>query len=1114
LDDFKNSNMINKYLKKTPLFLIFISYALLSQNIQEQQLIIKGYDLTKLQSIEEKSSKDFYQQKDRAILLAKKEGWKLKFTDAKGSYHELMGVTKEGNPIYYKTLNVDAAISTRTNFLHDNGGLGLNIEGQGMIAHIWDGGIARATHQEYVGDGEESRFSIGDGSSELNFHAAHVTGTVIAAGVDPLAKGMAPKATAVGYNWSNDESEATSAAANGMLISNHSYGFSVRDEDGEPSLPAYYFGGYINDSRDWDNIMYNAPYYLMVVAAGNEGNDNTANVAPLGGDMTFDKLTGHSTSKNNLVIANGNDAIINTDGTLVSVTVSSGSSEGPTDDLRVKPDLMGNGTGLYSTYDTSDSAYNSISGTSMASPNVAGSLLLLQQYYKETYGNFMRSATLKGLALHTADDVAILGPDAASGWGLMNTKKAAETVTKKDFQSIISEIEIVEGGTYTLVVKSDGIAPLLASISWTDLPGVANTGVVNDPTPVLVHDLDIKVTNSSGGTAATFLPWKLTSINTNEKGDNIVDPYERVDIENASGEYTITISHKGTLQGGAQRVSLIVTGVSSGIALLTSQSNQTTCANTAIFDFNYVETIGGTTVFSVTDLPVNATVNLSDSSMSSDGNFTATFGNLDNVVPGLYAINLTGTNGDETTTTPIQLRVIHQSFLGAKILPSYPTNGLSGVTASKMDLSWQKNSNAETYLVEVSESPSFTTILFTEESYDLKFTIYSVENETIYYWRVKPQNSCVSGDYSPIYSFQTGISDCSKTYSGTDFSSASMDTIAGVTAFVPMNILDNIIIDKIIVNTDISHTWPGDLTISLKAPESINTKVVLFTSPCSGDGVENIQNITIDDAGDELSCSDTAPAISGTVAPENYMSLPFYGEDAFGVWELVLFDGYNGDGGQINSASITFCDLKINTNVPSLELSDIIVEKNTSHTISAENMLATTAGEFSSAQIYTLVTLPEKGFLEYEGTILSVGDTFVQKKLQGGALKYINTQDAAFSDEFKVDVVNAAKGWLPDNTVSIREATLSLDRNIIEGVSFWPNPVKNVFNIKIIDVDPGKVFISLFDLRGRKIIQVSEAPSNNTFTKEINLKGIVSGVYLLNIQQGNKKTIKKIIVSN
>ena len=110
--------------------------------------------------------------------------------------------------------------------------------------------------------------------------------------------------------------------------------------------------------------------------------------------------------------------------------------------------------------------------------------------------------------------------------------------------------------------------------------------------------------------------------------------------------------------------------------------------------------------------------------------------------------------------------------------------------------------------------------------------------------------------------------------------------------------------------------------------------------------------------------------------------------------------------------------------------------------------------------------------------------------------------------------MNAAKGWLPDNTVSIREATLNIDSNMLQGVSFWPNPVKNIFNVKITNPDAEKVFISLFDLQGREILQVSEASNSATFTKEINLRNISSGIYLLSVQQGKKKSINKIIVSN
>ena len=125
----------------------------------------------------------------------------------------------------------------------------------------------------------------------------------------------------------------------------------------------------------------------MVNSAGNDGNDNSSNASPLDGQSAYDKLNGTKTTKNNLVVANGQDANINPDGSLNSVLRNSSSSEGPTDDYRIKPDIMGNGTGVYSTYETSNTAYNSISGTSMASPNVAGTLLLLQEHYYDLNRN-------------------------------------------------------------------------------------------------------------------------------------------------------------------------------------------------------------------------------------------------------------------------------------------------------------------------------------------------------------------------------------------------------------------------------------------------------------------------------------------------------------------------------------------------------------------------------------------------------------------------------------------------------------------------------------------------------------------------------------------------------
>ena len=531
---------------------ISISLTSFSQTEDQKQRITSKYNTSLLNQLSRDFGEVFTSQKQSVLNQAKRRNLETSLTLKDGSYAELQRFDEKGTPIYYQTYNVDASRSTRTNHLNINGSTGFNLDGQDMTAHVWDGGHARVTHQEYQTSGS-SRVTIMDVASEgldLNFHAAHVTGTIMASGVVPNAKGMAPKGNVEGYKWNNDLAEATAAAAQGMLVSNHSYGLRAN------TLPDYYFGAYIDQSRNWDIVHYNAPYYLMIVAAGNDGNASW-NGSPLDpSNPSYDKLTWHSTAKNNLVVASARDANVTDEGELISVLISSFSSQGPTDDLRIKPDITGNGEGVFSTYESGDAAYNTISGTSMASPNVTGSALLLQQHANNLFGNYMRSATLKGLILHTADDAGLEGPDARFGWGLMNSKRAAETLSQKDNGAVVNELSLFPGQTYTLEVQSNDVDALLASISWTDPAGLATTQVNSDEAR-LVNDLDITLEQ----TGTEYLPWRLTGVITNEKANNSKDPFERVDIENATGTYTISVTHKGNLTNAQQNFTLIVTGL-------------------------------------------------------------------------------------------------------------------------------------------------------------------------------------------------------------------------------------------------------------------------------------------------------------------------------------------------------------------------------------------------------------------------------------------------------------------------------------------------------------------------------------------------------------------------
>ena len=1091
------------FLKKTFTFCFLLCLTIAySQTEQQRKQITKSYDFKKLKDLESSFQKNFFSEKLKATKIANENNWPIRYTNDEGTLFELKKIANDGSPIYYQTFNTAAAESTRADWMHSGGGLGLNIEGQGMTAHVWDGGLARSTHQEYDGAGGTDRHSIGDGTTALHFHAAHVTGTIMASGVVANSKGMAPQSSVIGYDWTNDIAEATIAAANGMLLSNHSYGF------GASAIPDWYFGAYISDSRDWDVLMYNSPYYLMVVAAGNDGGDNTSNADPLNGNAAYDKLSSHATSKNNLVVANGQDATINGDGTLNFVVRNTGSSEGPTDDLRIKPDIMGNGTNLYSTYQNSDTAYNSITGTSMASPNVCGSLLLLQQYYNTTNGVFMKAATVKGLTLHTADDTAANGPDAQTGWGLMNTKVAAETISNNGLGSWISEEELSQGETFTMTVQSDGVNPLLASISWTDQAGTANTGTPNDATAILVNDLDVKVTQ--GG--FTGEAWKLTDVNTNSTGDNTVDPYERVDVAVASGTYTITVTHKGVLAGGPQNFSLILTGLSSDFTINTANSSQTVCSSTdAVYTFNYEKVGGPTTNITTTGEPAGMTTNITPNSLNANGTFDVTFGNLTALAADTYDINVIGGNGSEVEVKIISLRVLHADFSGYPQTIVSPTNGLSNM-ATTVQLTWLENINAESYYVEVATDPAFNTIFSTSTETNTTVTLSSLPTETVYYWRVRPDNSCSNGIFSPVYSFQTGGSNCSNVFTGTDLTNAAIGATAGDWGEIPINVTGGLIINSMTVTTDITHTYIEDLTVYLRDTPALGANYSnLITEPCGDD--DDINNTTFDDTAPVFTCNPGIPAISGTISPEQPLASKI-GLNADGIWIVDATDGYDGDSGQINSASITICSLEVITNIPNLVNNGLDVDTNSTYTTLVGDIEATTAAETDTQQVYTLIELPTKGDLKNNGTTMVIGDTFTQNDVNTGKITFVNIETVDFVDQFKVDVQNSVNGWLPNQIVIINGSTLGVNEFELGSLEIWPNPTSGKVNIKINTATGNDIQVNLFDIQGRKVFNNLFESNFEVFNTSIELGNIANGVYLLDVQQGNKKTTKRIIINN
>jgi serine protease AprX len=545
------------------LLLITLSLTTYSQTAEEKAIIIDQYDIQALNSLKSRLATQEIKNKREVEEYIKTHRIKKRIVLPNGSVKVLAKIL-DGKPLYMSIDNTEAGENTKTDFLHSGGGLGLDLEGQNMTMGIWDEGILLTTHQEFQNaDNTASRVTNVGGTQfdDTGFHANHVGGTMIAKGVNGSAKGMAPQASLRGYDFGDglDETQIlTEITDNALLLSNHSYGYSAFDNDGVQTSSSWLMGCYDTESRNWDEILYNAEYYLHVKSGGNAGGGTYTE----GVEDGFDKLTGNANSKNNLVVANGNPTTFASGS--VFMFINSSSSQGPSDDGRIKPDITADGTSLFSVDDGSDTAYATLSGTSMAAPNTTGTLLLLQQYYNQLNSQYMKAATLKALVCHTANLVNEDGPGPIYGWGLLDAKIAAETI-EQDFSktdALIIENTLADGETYTYTFTTTDTSPLSGTICWTDPAGVDQSGLLNSSTPALVNDLDLRITDANSN---TFMPWMLQLSDLGADaitGDNLVDTVENVDIDSPTSAttYTLTVAHKGTLTNGSQNFSLIITG--------------------------------------------------------------------------------------------------------------------------------------------------------------------------------------------------------------------------------------------------------------------------------------------------------------------------------------------------------------------------------------------------------------------------------------------------------------------------------------------------------------------------------------------------------------------------
>jgi hypothetical protein len=394
----------------------------------------------------------------------------------------------------------------RANILNDGV---RNLKGDNVNVGIWDGG-AISPHVDFSPTGRVTQVQAGGFDS----HSTHCSGTILGRGIiNPIARGMAPNAKLFSYDYNGDVQAEMAAGipGNNLMVSSHSYHDGLGVQCGLTGANS----AYSLRSRNTDLNLNANISHMHVHSAGNNQTSCTSGWTTITG-------TGKS-AKNNLVVA----AISSTE------AMTTFSSFGPIADGRVKPEISAMGLNVFSTY-TPLNTYGTISGTSMSTPGVAGTVTLLIQAYKQLNGgNPPPSSLIKNIVCNTAKDLGNPGPDYKFGYGCINALQAVRILEQNLY--ILNTISTTQVNNTTITVPA-GASRLRVMLTWNDPAAAANAN------PALVNNLDLTV---SDGTTTT-LPWILNPVspanNAVKSVDNISN-IEQVTIDNPpAGTYTLSVT--------------------------------------------------------------------------------------------------------------------------------------------------------------------------------------------------------------------------------------------------------------------------------------------------------------------------------------------------------------------------------------------------------------------------------------------------------------------------------------------------------------------------------------------------------------------------------------------
>ncbi len=487
----------------------------------------------------------------------------------------------------------------------------------------------------------------------------------------------------------------------------------------------------------------------------------------------------------------------------------------------------------------------------------------------------------------------------------------------------------------------------------------------------------------------------------------------------------------------------------------------------AILNYNFPVSL------SVADLPFGASSSFGTNPVSPGNSTNMVISNLNLASGGNYTLTIQAfsISGNKFETVNLTVLPIPQTI---NLLS--PANNETDVILQPT-LMWQGDINTTNYQIQIATDPAFSNLVVNSAPIGNSFTLSTeLDPNTLYFWRVKGWNNHCEGNWSTARSFTT--LPCRTFYSGTD---VGIPTIGTVNSIININETGDLTDINIAYITG-THTYVGDLTFSLIAPD--NTQVILLSNECDGD---NNFNLGFDDESNltEIPC----PPTSGNIyKPQGNLS-DFDNKSINGDWTLQITDGTQGDGGLLDEWELRVC--AVNSTLLPVELIDF------SATALKQTIQLTwsTATEFNNAGFEVQrrssfdTEFTSIGWLEGKGTSEQQNNyTFEDDKAISGIVYYYRLRQMDFDGK--------------ETFSNIRSAMIDhQDQRYI----VYPNPVKHLLNIQLLDHNSIGSSIVLMDIRGSLLLE-STIKADQTI---LNLDQYPSGVYILKVEDEQHRIVKE-----